>query len=269
LIEIGAAMSIHKSCFYWVVLVLLVPTLVQAQAKKESDDPFGDAASAMEKRNYDLAIKKYTKAIARTYRARSVARERNGDLNGAIADSSEAIRLDPMDAIAYYDRAVVYEQKADSKNAITDFSQAIRLDPQFMFAYVNRASIYQRAADYDKALADYRRALQIDPENWVPNYNLAWLLATCPKEGIRNGPQAVKLARKACELNGWKDPRRIDTLAAAYAEVGNFKEAMKWSKAAVELAKDLPKEKVEEFRARLKLYEQGKPCRDKPEATHR
>ena len=80
----------------------------------------------------------------------------------------------------------------------------------------------------------------------------AWFRATCPVATYRDGAQAVAAATRACELTGWKEPGLLDTLAAAYAESGDFDSAVKWQAKAIELETDA-KEKAE-FGARLKLY---------------
>jgi tetratricopeptide (TPR) repeat protein len=254
----------------WVAVILLASKApAWAHDRKESDDPLRDAAAALESRNYEQAIAKYTQGIAQIYCARGCAYAAKGDCDKAVADFTEAIRLEPQDAMAYYCRGNVYEKKGDHEKAIVDYTQAIRLDPQFIGAYVNRANAYESVGEYQKAVADHKQAIRIDPESWIPYHNLGWLLATCPKDEVRDGKKALELAKKACELDGWKDPWRLDTLAAAYAETGDFKEATKWVKEAVELGKDLPKERVEELRERLKLYQDGKPYRQKAPAGQR
>ena len=65
--------------------------------------------------------------------------------------------------------------------------------------------------------------------------NLAWVLATCPKDNLRQGKRAVELAERACKLADWKDVASLGSLAAAYAECGEYKEAQKWQKKAIEL----------------------------------
>lgn len=78
---------------------------------------------------------------------------------------------------------------------------------------------------------------------------------------MRDGKKAVEHAKQGCELSNWKDPFQLDILAAAYAESGQFEEAVKWQKKSLE-SPDYPREELERAQERLKLYEQGKAYRD-------
>jgi tetratricopeptide (TPR) repeat protein len=249
----------------WVVFLLLLPGLAQAQDRKEADDLLKAAKSATERGDHKQAIKDYTEAMSQLYFHRAWAYTREGEIDKAIADYTESIRLNPKQAMSYYNRGTLHDKKGDLDKAIADYSQVIRLEPTYTPAHDNRAADYCDKGDYEKAVADYKKSLQIDPEQWLPNFKLAWLLATCPKQEVRDGRKAVELARKACDLDGWHAPWRLETLAAAYAEVGDFKEAVKWAKEAVKSADGLlSKGQVDSIQERLKLYEQGKPYREKP-----
>ena len=99
---------------------------------------------------------------------------------------------------------------------------------------------------------------------WFMN-QLACMQAGCPAAEFRNGAEAVKNATRACELTQWKEAMYVDTLAAAYAEVGDFESAVKWQKEAINLlTKKEPAEWPGQFDERLKLYESGKPYRESP-----
>jgi len=91
------------------------------------------------------------------------------------------------------------------------------------------------------------------------------LQATFPDAEFRDGAKAVENATKACELTTWKNAWFVNTLAAAYAEAGDFNSAVKWQKKAIDL---LDKASCSgypvDFEARLKLYQSGKPYRKSP-----
>jgi len=85
------------------------------------------------------------------------------DYDQAIAELTEAIRLNPQYARAYSNRGASYFRKKDYDQAITDLTEAIRLDPRFASAYYNRGVVYYWKDDYDKAIADLEATLEIDP----------------------------------------------------------------------------------------------------------
>ena len=112
-----------------------------------------------------------------------------------------------------------------------------------------------------KAISDFEAAIRFEPTG-ADNYNaLAWLWATCSDGKLRNAKKAIDYARKACELTAWKSGAILDTLAAAYAESGQFDEAVNWEKKALAMP-DLANQVGDSARARLKLYQQRKPYRE-------
>ncbi len=110
---------------------------------------------------------------------------------------------------------------------------------------------------YELALGIFDSVLRKNEKDAGALNSRAWLLATCPDEKIRDGKRAVIDATLCCELANWKDANQLDTLAAAYAESGEFEQAVKWQKEAISLLK------IESRRAdcelRLQLYREGKP----------
>jgi len=115
---------------------------------------------------------------------------------------------------------------------------------------------------YGQAIDSYYRALAFNLEYADAYNNLAWLQATCPNEKYRDGEKAVENASKASRLGVGRNWRYTATLAAAYAESGNFEEAKLWQARAIELAPD--ERSKQELRAHLELYKQGKPYRQEP-----
>jgi tetratricopeptide (TPR) repeat protein len=114
------------------------------------------------------------------------------------------------------------------------------------------------------AIQDYNEALKVDPEDTGILNNLAWVLATSPDDGVRNAKRSVELGTKACELTKYEKPHILSTLAAGYAESGDFETAKKYSAKAVELgAKD---EEVDaQLKKELESYQEKKPWREKQE----
>jgi tetratricopeptide (TPR) repeat protein len=85
--------------------------------------------------------------------------------------------------------------------------------------------------------------------------SVAWTLATSQYNGRRNGDRAVEVATTACELTKWKLPAVVDTLAAAYAETGDFQAAVKWQNEAIRLA---PQAEKQRYQSQLALYRNGR-----------
>lgn len=93
--------------------------------------------------------------------------------------------------------------------------------------------------EFADALTHYERAISLDPDNLECEVYVlaAWLLATCPDASLRNGPRAVVLATKACEDSDY-EPWPLTALAAAYAQCGDFTNAINAQKRAIELYRE-------------------------------
>ena len=127
--------------------------------------------------------------------------------------------------------------------------------------------IYAHAVtDSDQGRNALENVLRIDP-NFVPAMNdAAHALAASPNASDRNGPEAVKFAERAVELSGARNPVYLDTLAAAYAEVGKYPDAVAAERRALDLAAEQHHGQLEDgLKARIKLYESHQPYRDSME----
>jgi tetratricopeptide (TPR) repeat protein len=93
---------------------------------------------------------------------------------------------------------------------------------------------------------------------------LAFALATLPDAGLRDGARALALAGEAVAASGGTSPDYLDTLAAAYAELGRFDEAVAEQRRALALVegRGLPDGFVASLRAHLALLESGRPIRE-------
>jgi len=160
------------------------------------------------------------------------------------------------DAKFYNNRGIAYGEKGQYDRAIFDFNRAIEINPTDNKAYNNRGIVYRLQGQYDQAISDFNKAIEIKPMDADAFNNLAWLFATAKVPGFRNGKKAVELALKGCELSDWKKAEYLDTLAAAYARVGDFANAVKWEEKALESPKLARRS---EFQQRLNFYRERKP----------
>jgi tetratricopeptide (TPR) repeat protein len=90
---------------------------------------------------------------------------RKDDLESALQDFNEAIRIDPKNAQAWTNRGEAYQRKKDYQKAISDHTEAIRLDPKHPDAWFNRGIAYHNMGNEERAVADYRQALKVNPED--------------------------------------------------------------------------------------------------------
>jgi len=132
-------------------------------------------------------------------------------------------------------------------------------------AYTNYAATLQRAAQFRPAVQYYNMAIEADPDYDLPMFNLAFLLATCVDEELRDPRQAVRLAERACRLVNRPNAVRLSILAAAYAATGRFDEAVTVAHVAIqraEAAGDV--DQARQLRRHLELYQDRSPYRDEP-----
>jgi tetratricopeptide (TPR) repeat protein len=224
------------------------------------------------KRNYKLALRDETIAIqldpkcAAAYHNRGACYADIGEFDKAIADYSQAIRFDPGSAITFRNRGSVYEQLEQFGKAIADYDRVIRITPKHGNGYEDRGYAYSARGNYRQAASDFGKSVRLSP-NYIPALaNLAWLKATCPDASLRNGNEAIRLSIKACELSKWKKPACIFALAAAYAETGDFDQAVKYQMQGIRMKSAYSPDDRDD-RERLALYRDHKPYRNKPLVT--
>jgi tetratricopeptide (TPR) repeat protein len=172
-------------------------------------------------------------------------------------------------AAAYAARASDWLRKGNYEKALRDYDSSLQLKPADAAILNSRGFTWHmksiedkdRAACEDRALSDYAEAIRINPKYASAINNRAWLWATSKVDRCRNGKQAVEEATRACELTGWKNAGYIDTLSVAYAEVGDYEQAIRWQKKALEDSA-YQKEEGENARVKLALFAKKQPFRE-------
>ena len=212
-------------------------TLIKANPR-DASAYIGRGRAYNDKWKYDEAIGDENQALrlaprsSRAYNDRGISYTSKGDQDRAIADFTKSIGLsNPTGSIkdrasVYANRGISYSIKEKYREAITDFNRAISLNPTDTSFYRSRAIAYFQTTNYKAAIADLINALQRDSAE-PRNYNdLAWYLATCPQRDFRDGKRAIQYATKSCEMTNWNRGDFIDTLAASFAETGEFEKAI-------------------------------------------
>ena len=201
-------------------------------------------------------------------RANGVKPDRDdGPASGDSPDSDRQLAM--KDADAYAARAYEWLGKGDRDRALEDYDRAVRLEPG-RAAFLNGRGFAwhmkgiedeDRPTCEDRALSDYAEAIRIDPKYASAINNRAWIRATSKVGRCRNGTQAVEEATKACELTGWKNAGYLDTLSVAYAEVGEFEQAIRWQRKALE-DPTYRQEEAGNAREKLALFGKRQPFRE-------
>jgi protein O-mannosyl-transferase len=198
---------------------------------------------------------------------------------GEPAKASEqyraALAIDPAYDKARYNLSLSLIQRKQWQEAETELRVIIAANPNHVIAQINLASVLGKLGRSEEGIPHLEAALRIDPNALEALNNLAWLLATHPKAEFRNGARAVEFAQRACSLTEYKEIMLVGTLAAAYAEKGEFGKAIDTAQTACALAAATGNQPLLEQNQRLlELYRSGQPYRDRatqpePKPNHR
>jgi tetratricopeptide (TPR) repeat protein len=190
-----------------------------------------------------------------------IAAERD-DYASAIRDFRRLAARNADDAVVVSQLGMLYLAAKQPREAIRRFTRALEIDDEHFASRRGRSDAAISIGDHRAAIEDLEKAHALKPEDTGVLNNLAWLLATSPDDAIRNGKRAIELARKACELTEWKEAHIISTLAAGYAESGDFAKAREFSQKAVDASDDSEQVK-DQLKGELASYTAEKPWRER------
>lgn len=210
----------------------------------------------------DQAIKFSKTPNAELYRDRGRAFLDKHDYDSGLRDLKKALEIDGNNTATLTAIADAYYNEKRYPEEIATLTRSLKIDPDNTTAYTSRAYAYMALGNYQQALDDYRSASKRDPDDSETANDLSWFLSTCPQAQLRDGKRALALANYACQHTEWVDAQCIDTLAAAYAELGSFDKAIVWEQRAIELAGASNKDFQQELQQRVELYRKGLPFRE-------
>ena len=197
------------------------------------------------------------------YEKRAEALIDQGRYAEAIAECTEAIKLDAADSTAYALRGSARTMNGDISKALEDLNEATRLDPKAGKNFDRRGYAHMQEGDFAQAVEDFRAAITLNPGDSLAYAHLAWLRACCRDASFRSGKEAVEAAKRACELKGRPEWSYVATLAAAHSETGDFDAAIRCQKQVLDM-EDLPQGVRAQMEPLLRLYEQHKPYHGDP-----
>jgi tetratricopeptide (TPR) repeat protein len=185
-----------------------------------------------------------------------------GRIDEAIAQYQEAITAHPDHFLARYSLGHALLEKGELDSAIQVCRSALLLRPSDTDCLTTLAIALEEKGNPTEAIQHYRKALEVAPESISTLTNLAWLLATSQDASLRNGLKAVELAKQADRLVGGTNTLVLRTLAAAYAENGEFANAIRTARSAMQLARMHREESLTtDLDQQIRLYQLGMPYR--------
>jgi Flp pilus assembly protein TadD len=186
-----------------------------------------------------------------------------GRVDEAIAHYQEAITAQPEHFLARYTLGHALLEKGDLGGAIEVCRSALLLRPSDVDCQTTLAIALEEKGNPVEAIQHYQKALELAPRAVPTLTNLAWLLATSPDASLRNGPKAIELAKQADRLVGGTNTLVLRTLAAAYAENGEFANAIRTARSAMQLARMHGEEAVmTDLDQQIALYQLGMSYRE-------
>jgi len=185
------------------------------------------------------------------------------DIASAVTHFNKMVSLEPQNSEAHRDLAAALVLQGKTDEAVKYYERSLEIKPAQTIVLDNLARLYHRQGKVEQALGHWEKALRLKADWPEVLNNLAWVKAAYKEEGFHNPDEAIKLARRACELTGYNQPGMLDTLAVAYAAGGDFPEAVKTAENALEQARSEGQEELAlQIQQHLELFKSGRPYRE-------
>jgi len=215
--------------------------------------------------DYDQAANWFRKALTRYgerqkwHAGLAAALQQQGRLDQARDHLNNALKIKP-------DNINIRKKLADILFLLQEFSQATvnyrqiaQAAPSDPNAHNNLAVALTRSGRLDLAIKSYEQVLKLRPDSIAPMNNLAWYFAAYPDAEFHNPQKAINLAQRACQLTNYQNPTLLDTLATAYAAVGEFSNAVETLEKALKLPEVSQNQKlIDQIQSNLSSYRAGR-----------
>jgi tetratricopeptide (TPR) repeat protein len=197
-------------------------------------------------------------------RMRAILLANLGKYDAAIGALQDLHKANPQDSLTMLQLGMVYTSMKHYDKAIEIYGTILADHPDDVDAMRGRADALLNSGRRSNAVSDYEQALKRQPHDVGILNNFAWVLATAPEDKLRDGHRALALATDACRQTDYKEDYILSTLAAAYAETGDFESARKWAAQAVEVKPSPHAEptRKDELKKELESYKANKPWRE-------
>jgi tetratricopeptide (TPR) repeat protein len=216
----------------------------------------------------DEAIAQYRKALeikpadAEALSSLGKALLRKGDFKQALTFFQKTPGMSPDPLAAWFKLGNDFLRKKDSDEAIACFRQAMAIDTNSAGAWAKLGLAFYQKTQTKDAIESWQKSLEINPDQSFVQNSLAWALATAPDASLRDGPKAVALVKQVIQQTPAGNPSLLHTLAAAYAEEGNYALATAVAGHALKLANEQKNNALAAtLQKEIKLYEADTPVR--------
>jgi protein O-mannosyl-transferase len=193
---------------------------------------------------------------------------RQGKLDQAISLLQAAVDLRPDNSPAHENLAKALLQNGQVADALIHYRKLLELQPDNIEVHNIVGTVLIQQGRIREGVEEWQKVLAIQPDNGNAMSNLAWVFATSPDDSLRDGAKAVQLAEEALRISGRRIPIIFRTLAAAYAESGEFPKAIQTAQQGIELANSQGNSGLAtELQGNIAVYQEERPLRD-PSLTH-
>ena len=188
---------------------------------------------------------------------------RRGNVDEAISLLQAAVDLRPDNSPAHDNLAKALLQKGNVADALNHYRKLLDLQPDNIEVHNIVGTVLIQQGRIREGVEEWEKVLASQPDNGNALSNLAWVFATSPDDSLRDGAKAVQLASEAVRVSGYRIPILFRTLAAAYAETGEFSKAIQTAQQGIELANSQGNSGLAtELQGNIALYQEHRPLRD-------